>query len=203
MTEELDLRGLACPEPVLATKRFLDKKEHERVTALVDDEVCVSNLERLARTMKASCSVEKHTDYFSVLISIGNEPAHQDETKSSDAGTLKSAKTGTVIFISKDQLGQGDIEFSQTLLDVFLQSYLEGGHSPQAILLANSGVKLLAREARSKKVLDDFRERGTEVLACGLCVEYYSLKNDIDSKQITNMFAICEYLNAAEKLIQF
>lgn len=202
MTEQLDLRGQACPQPVLATKRFLDKKENDSVEALVDDEVCVSNLERLARTLNASCSVQNHGNHFAVQISKNGETL-TEHSNSAEKGVQEKQKSGTVIFISKDQLGQGDIEFSQTLLDVFLQSYLEGGHCPQAILLANSGVKLLAQNARSKKVLEDFRERGSEVLACGLCVEYYGLKAEIDAKQITNMFAICEYLNAAEKLIQF
>lgn len=51
------------------------------------------------------------------------------------------------------------------------------------------------------KVLNDFKETGCEVLACGLCVEFYGLKGKIPVEQITNMFAICEYIFAADKVI--
>jgi hypothetical protein len=77
----------------------------------------------------------------------------------------------------------------------------DGGHRPRAILLANTGVRLLSRDSASLKVLEDFRQASVEVLACGLCVEFYKLKDEIPADQITNMFAICEYMFAADKLI--
>ena len=46
--------------------------------------------------------------------------------------------------------------------------------------MANAGVKLLAPESSTTKVLDDFKDAGVEVLACGLCVEYYRLKQGTD-----------------------
>lgn len=207
MNEKLDLRGLLCPEPVLATKRVFDKKETVQVESLVDDQVCVSNLERLARSLKAACTVVQKDGFFAVTLSKEGSAAehnHGTETvaKMATASAEKNA-VGTVVFITKDQLGEGDPDFSKTLLDVFLQSLYEGGHRPRAILLANTGVKLMAANARARKVLDDFREAGSEVLACGLCVDFYGLKQDIETKQITNMFAICEYLEAADKLLQF
>ena len=68
--------------------------------------------------------------------------------------------------------------------------------------MANAGVKLLAPDSPSFKVLDDFKNAGVEVLACGLCVEFYGLKGKIPVEQITNMFAICEFLMVADKVIQ-
>lgn len=206
MKEKLDLRGLVCPEPVIATKKALDRTEVESVEAFVDDDICVANLERLAKSAKVSISVKDMSGFFSVLIcKQGIEmQAEIDSASKAEKKTSKDpSKTGTVVFLSKDELGSGDPDFSKTLLSVFLQSMYEGGHRPRAILMANTGVRLLSQTAPSKKVLDDFRASGTEVLACGLCVEFYGLKEEIAREQITNMFAICEYLNAAEKLIQF
>lgn len=205
MKEKLDLRGLVCPEPVIATKKVLDKPEVKSIEALVDDDVCVANLERLARSCKVSVSVKDMSGYYSVLLlREGTEIQMENAAGSASLSSSKEqSKTGTVVFLSKDELGAGDTDFSKTLLNVFLQSMYEGGHKPRAILMANSGVKLLSKSSQAKKVLDDFRSAGTEVLACGLCVEYYGLKEEIAKEQITNMFAICEYLNAADKLIQF
>jgi hypothetical protein len=59
----------------------------------------------------------------------------------------------------------------------------------------------MAKDSPCLTVFQEFKSQGTEVLACGLCVEYYGLANDIAKEQITNMFAIVEYLLAAEKVI--
>jgi hypothetical protein len=77
----------------------------------------------------------------------------------------------------------------------------ESGQRPRAILMANTGVRLMAPESSALKVLNDFKDAGCEVLACGLCVEFYGLKGKIAVEQITNMFAICEYICAADKVI--
>jgi len=207
--ERLDLRGLICPEPVIATKKQLDKADTEQLEALVDDDVCVANLERLARSFKAGISVEQRDGFFAVTISkkatAESEHMHHVATASPAPAMFKgsSNRMGTVIFISKEQFGEGDPEFSKTLANVFLQTMFESGHRPRAILLANSGVKLMARELATRKVLDDFASAGCEVFACGLCVEFYGLKADIGKEQITNMFAICEYLLSADKVLQF
>ena len=209
MEEKLDLRGLLCPEPVIATKKLLDKSDISQVEALVDDDVCVANLERLARSLKATCSVADRQGFFAVTISKASASQAQATTHNHQSAPThtssieKRISTSTVIFLSSDQLGQGDLEFGKTLLNIFLQSYFEGGHRPRAILMANSGVKLLAADSSAKKVLDDFLSSGVEVFACGLCIDFYKLKEQIKKEQITNMFAICEYLAAADKVIQF
>lgn len=110
-------------------------------------------------------------------------------------------KVGTVVFLGKDKFGDGDPEFSTTLISLFLQTMFASGHKPRAILLANTGVRLMSKQSSSRKVLNDFKEAGVEVLACGLCVEFYKLKEEIPTAQITNMFAICEYMFAADRVI--
>ncbi|MBX9686120.1 MAG: sulfurtransferase-like selenium metabolism protein YedF [Candidatus Obscuribacterales bacterium] len=205
MNEKLDLRGKLCPEPVIATKKVLDKKEVESIEALVDDEICVANLERLARSQKVHISVKKESGFYAVSLSRNLQTqadANIAGLPEAGQGAPDNSKTGTVLFITRETLGEGDAEFGKTLLGVFLQSMYESGHKPRAILLSNSGVKLLSSSSSSKKVLEDFKAGGSEVLACGLCVEFYGLKAEIATEQITNMFAICEYLNAADKLIQ-
>ncbi len=206
MIEKLDLRGKLCPEPVIATKKALDKTGTEQVEALVDDDICVANLERLARSMKASCHVTEEEGFFSVnIFKKGDHHQHQNAhvLPSKDKSVPDNNRAGLILFISRDQLGEGDPDFSRTLANVFLQTLFESGHKPRAILMANTGVKLMSAGSSTRKVLEDFRNAGTEVFACGLCVDFYSLKEEIAKEQITNMFAICEYLTAAEKIIQF
>lgn len=200
-----DLRNLTCPEPVLRTKKLFDDPKVNAVQVLVDDEVSVRNLERLAKYLKATATNTKTAEGFQVNISRSSDQSSDrpDDSPLVTIGqqtSIAQDKT-TVVFLSKDTFGQGDEEFSRTLLNLFLQTFLETGQKPQAILMANAGVKLMAKNSPVLKVLEDFRAAGVEVAACGLCVDYYGLKDDVPANQITNMFAICEYLASADKVL--
>ncbi|HIA54855.1 MAG TPA: sulfurtransferase-like selenium metabolism protein YedF [Candidatus Melainabacteria bacterium] len=207
----LDLRGLMCPEPVLRTKKLLDQKPEGAVEVLVDSDINVMNLTRLANSLGLSLHSKEKDGGYMVVISKKNEseagriPHNHDVSQTASASgqkasSQKSANT-SVVFIAKDTFGEGDRDFSVNLLNVFLQTILQAGHKPQAILLANTGVRLMDPDSSVRKVLDEFKEAGIEVLACGLCVEFYGLKEKIKAEQITNMYAICEYLFSADKVI--
>jgi selenium metabolism protein YedF len=209
MTEPIDLRGLTCPEPVIRTKKLFDDPATTAVEALVDDDVCVNNLQRLARTLKAQIEVVDRKGYFSVslhrgerTLTAGAPPDHKHPQPVGASVANIPGAVGTVVLLAKDHLGEGDPEFSRTLINLFLQTMFESGHRPRAILLMNTGVKLMAKDSAALKVLNDFKNADVEVLACGLCVDFYGVKSDVPKEQITNMFAICEYMMAADKIIQ-
>ncbi|MBI2810353.1 MAG: sulfurtransferase-like selenium metabolism protein YedF [Candidatus Melainabacteria bacterium] len=210
---KVDLRGLVCPEPVLRTKKLLDDASIEKVEALVDGEVNVNNLNRLARSLKMQFASTAKDGNFTVTIErkksatdatsavdSSSSHAHADPA-SMKASSALHTEVGNVVFLGKDKFGDGDPEFSTTLLNMFLQTMFESGQRPRALLMANTGVRLMTPDSPALKVLNDFKEAGCDVLACGLCVEFYGLKGKIPVEQITNMFAICEYIFAADKVI--
>lgn len=222
IAEKLDLRGLMCPQPVLRTKKVLDTKPEGAVEVLVDSDINVMNLTRLANSLGLSLEAKESADGYQVVISSpgaesptsavsqsGPDHTHTASSESQSAksaskqaeGTNSQTKTNTVLFIAKDTFGEGDRDFSVNLINVFLQTVLQAGHKPQAILLANTGVRLMDPDSSVNKVLTDFKEAGVDVFACGLCVEFYGLKDKIAKEQITNMYAICEYLFSADKII--
>jgi selenium metabolism protein YedF len=210
-TERLDLRGLMCPEPVLRTKKLLDGKPQGAVEVLVDSDINVMNLTRLANSLGLVLESQHGNEGYTVVIKDKKTlehshdlPAPEKAMQSSDETTKhaeKNAKATTVVFIAKDTFGEGDRDFSLNLMNVFLQTILQAGHRPQAILLANTGVRLMDPDSSVSKVLNEFKAAGVNVFACGLCVEFYGLQEKIEKEQITNMFAICEYLFSADKII--
>jgi selenium metabolism protein YedF len=209
MTEQIDLRGLTCPEPVIRTKKLFDNPATTAVHALVDDDVCVNNLQRLARSLKVDFDVEDRKGHFAVSLQRGDKaatsvapPEHTHPEPISASVATVSGAVGTVVLLAKDHLGEGDPEFSRTLINLFLQTMFESGHRPRAILLMNTGVKLMAKDSPALKVLNDFKNADVEVLACGLCVDFYGVKDAVPKEQLTNMFAICEFMMAADKIIQ-
>lgn len=207
--QRLDLRGLMCPEPVLRTKKVLDGKPLGGVEVLVDSDINVMNLTRLANSLGLILESKQGEDGYTVVIKNSKNQAHSHErqaapkgkTAPGNDGNKKDAKTTTVVFIAKDTFGEGDRDFSLNLMNLFLQTILQSGHRPQAILLANTGVRLMDPESSVSKVLSEFKDAGVDVFACGLCVEFYGLKEKIEKEQITNMYAICEYLFSADKVI--
>lgn len=232
MKKEIDLRGLTCPEPVLRAKKLIDDQSISVIEALVDSEVNVQNLSRLAHSQKRSLSCAKSENHFLVIISRPDSPQSRESTQTSahnhdqvqtqvqtqgqnqvqtqNKSQAQPVATGSrggglVIFINRDTFGQGasdaDHDFSNNLLNVFLQTIEQSGHKPAAILLANSGVKLMDPDGAHNKVLQDLKAGGSTVLGCGLCLDYYKLKEKVPTEQITNMFAICEYLLAADQVL--
>ncbi|PZM81361.1 MAG: sulfurtransferase-like selenium metabolism protein YedF [Candidatus Melainabacteria bacterium] len=222
-TKTLDLRGLMCPEPVLRTKKILDQKPEGAVEVLVDSDINVMNLTRLANSLGLSLQSKQSDKGYVVVIESKRDSQESQESQKSklskestitrtsrESETTNSkeqenhagqTKKTSVVFIAKDTFGEGDREFSVNLLNVFLQTILQAGHRPQAILLANTGVRLMDPDSSIRKVLDDFKAEGVEVFACGLCVEFYGLKDKVKPEQITNMYAISEYLFSADKVI--
>ena len=201
----VDLRNLSCPEPVLRAKKFFDTQKCNQAQFLVDDEVCVNNLQRLAHYLQASSMVNDNHGYYTVTIT--GSGSHEGTHEGSTEGVVQSTSlelplpTRTVVLIKQDTFGSGDQDFGQVLINVFLQTILDSGLRPQVILLANSGVKLLAVNSQTTKVLADFQSQGVPVLACGLCLEYYKLKEAVPPEQITSMYEICQYLFASDRVI--
>lgn len=58
MTTTVDARGLACPQPVIRTRKAMEQAE--QVVALVDNEMSMTNVSRMAE--KAGWQVDVVSD---------------------------------------------------------------------------------------------------------------------------------------------
>ncbi|MBF0713345.1 sulfurtransferase-like selenium metabolism protein YedF [Gemella sp. GH3] len=66
METKLDARGLACPLPVVKTKKLL--AEYDKVETIVDNFVATQNLEKLAKQLGYYINVNKNSDEEYVVI---------------------------------------------------------------------------------------------------------------------------------------
>lgn len=64
MVEVKDARGLLCPEPVLITKREMDRLGSGTFQVLVDSEAAKNNITRLANNMKWEITVEQNEEEY-------------------------------------------------------------------------------------------------------------------------------------------
>lgn len=65
--KEIDARGLACPKPVVLTKKAM--ADNDEILTVVDNRTASENVAKLARKMKADVTiVEEAEDYFKIMI---------------------------------------------------------------------------------------------------------------------------------------
>jgi TusA-related sulfurtransferase len=64
---EIDARGLSCPQPVIDTKKALDKKP-ETVTVLVDNQAALENVTRYAKAAKYTVHSTQEGDTWSLFL---------------------------------------------------------------------------------------------------------------------------------------
>ncbi len=186
--KELDLRGLACPEPVVLTRKSLLEGERE-LHVRVDDADSAGNVERMARSLGAEVVVTPAGEEFLLDIELAGEPA---------AGAQRE---GTTFFLGSDTIGRGEEELGRTLMKMFLNALADAPQPPARLLLMNSGVKLAVEGADSLAALSNLACLGTEILVCGTCLDYYGLRGSMAVGTVSNIQEISEAMASASNTV--
>jgi len=191
MATTIDARGLACPHPVVLTKKALE--EANEVTTIVDNETAKENVSRLAVSQGCQVSIEEKEEGIYL---------HLTKTATRLEEPLVTPVSGaTLLLIASNSLGRGDERLGDVLMRSFIHTLGEVTPKPNRIIFINSGVKLVAK---GSDVIDDLHaleDQGVEILACGTCLGYYNLKEAVEVGQISNMYDIASALLQAGKII--
>lgn len=189
MKIDVDARGLACPQPVINTKKAIDSIESGIVVAVVDNAVARDNVSKLAQSLGCSYTVQEDVGLFTLVI-----------TKGADATdvSVQTTTEGVVVFITQESFGTGSDELGKILMKSFFFTLVESNQPPKTVMFANSGVKLACLESPILDHLQLLVEQGTEILSCGTCLDFFSLKEQLQVGQITNMYTILENLKGGQ-----
>ena len=200
----IDVRDLACPGPVLKLRELLNEGERE-ITMHVADELCRSNVTRFAASRNAEAEVEDPGDgTFVVRINAGGDSTG---TRSGEEPLMVSevsrATVGPrVVQITAGTMGSGDDELGALLLRSFLKTQAELEQKPDAILFYNDGVKLCCE---GSYLLDDLRgleAAGVEIIACGTCLNFFELSEQLRVGRVTDMLEIAGRLAEAGSIVR-
>ena len=191
MPEIVDARGLACPHPVILTKRALE--ESDEVITIVDNETASENVRRLAASQGCHLALEEHDDGIYLLLTKKASEMIEPEASAVSKPIL--------LLIASDNMGRGAEELGSILMRAFFHTLGEVTPRPDKIVFVNSGVKLVAQGSEVIEDLVGLKNGGVEVLACGTCLEYYNLKEAVKVGQISNMYDIASALLQAEKIV--
>lgn len=197
----VDARGLACPMPVIKTKKALEEIQHGELEVLVSDNTPKENVLKFAKSAGCEAEVIKDEAEDIVIKIVKSEGSNVDNADSSLLVDSCSAQYKEVIAILKDKLGEGNDELGEVLMKGFLFTLTETEPLPKSIILMNSGVKLSTTTKTSIENLKILEEKGVEILSCGTCLDYYGLKDDLKVGSVSNMYTIVEKMKDATKVI--
>jgi selenium metabolism protein YedF len=195
MSINVDARGLACPEPVIATKKALESISEGTVTVIVDNLVAKENVVKFAVANKCGVGVEEQSGHFYINIAKGPQPAPSAEP-------LAPAATGEIVYlITKDTLGSGNEDLGRILMKSFMYTMVESGKTPRAMLFINSGVQLTVEGSPVLEHLKTLAGQGTQVLSCGTCLDFFQLKEKLAVGEVTNMYNILAEMSGSAKTV--
>ena len=106
------------------------------------------------------------------------------------------------MFFGKDYIGDGDYTLGNNLAKMALYTLAESDDVPECVIFMNSGVKLPSSDKLDIiNSLTSLEGKGTEILVCGTCLNYYGLTAELKVGTVSNMYEILEKLKKSEKVI--
>ena len=197
--------GDACPIPVVKTKNAIRELGGSgAVEVSVDNEIAVQNLLKMAKQKEYEAEFEKksNTEY---IVTINVNGGEVSDAKPVTKVTVKSDEIKlkeTIVVIDSDKMGDGDEEFSKTLLKGFIYALSSQDIPPAKILFYNTGVRLTTEGSASIEDLKVLEKAGAKIYSCGACLNNYGLTEKLSVGEVTNMYDIVSYLMEADLVIR-
>lgn len=195
MNKTVDARGLACPQPVILTRRAM--AEASEVTTLVSGTVSRDNVRRMAEKAGRTVTVEQQEDEF-VLHIVGEKVESKVGTEVSVVAPIAGS---LVLAVSDKKMGRGDEELGGVLVRGFFHTLGEINPSPDTILFYNAGVWLTLDDSPVLEDLEALEAAGTTMLVCGTCLNHYGVVDRLAVGTISNMYDIAETMLSAGKIV--
>ena len=191
----VDARGDACPIPVVKTKQAIRELHGAgTVETLVDNEIAVQNLTKMAGVKGYRVESEKQDDNcYRVRMTVGDLADEQeDDGPEKYLCQPEPVKENIVVAIGADHVGEGSDELGQALMKGFLFALTMQDKTPSTILFFNGGARLTCVGSDSLEDLHKLEDQGVEILTCGTCLDFYCLKDKLAVGSVTNMYDIVE-----------
>jgi selenium metabolism protein YedF len=206
---EIDVRTVACPGPVLELKKALEAGE-EGLCLIVADELARSNVTRFAQSRGAEVESEPNPDGgHRVVVTAGASSAQPgaEDAAALDCPVEEPAASPQgagprVVQVTSATMGQGDEELGSLLMRSFLKTQLQLDARPAAILFYNRGVELCCEGSVIVGTLRELEAAGIEIIACGTCLNYFSLADKLAVGRATDMLEIATRLAEAGKVVR-
>ena len=198
--EQLDCRGLACPQPVIRSRDAVTGGARA-LEVLVDNEPARENVRRFfeGRGFCVAASQEGPDCWRISATADGAAPAPQ-LTPQAEPATEGNSRT--LVLITTETIGRGDDVLGGKLMGNFLATLPELGSRLWRIVLINGGVKLASCPGPALDALKKLEAEGVSVLVCGTCLAHFGLLEAMAVGDTSNMLDIVTSLDLAGKIIR-
>ena len=189
----LDMRGRACPEPVIKTVALIaGVQKPETVVVQVDNEIAVENLTKMATSKGLKSSSKKVADnHYEVSIEVVEVQSEEDVKEEN-----------VVVAVTGNVMGTGEDELGRNLLKGFIYALSSQDIPPAKILFYNTGVRITTEGSASIEDLKVLEKAGAKIYSCGACLNNYGLSEKLSVGEVTNMYDIVSYLMEADLVIR-
>ena len=193
MSNEIDCRGLSCPQPVIRTKEALDALAEGTVTVRVDTPESRENVRRFAAGQ--GCEVSVREEAGSHVLTITKKPGCGLDLQ---AG---AAEGPTVVCLTTNVFGNGSDVLGAILMKAFLNTLWDHRPRPSKVIFINAGVFLTTEGSEVLDGLNLLDREGVEILSCGTCLAFFGIKEKLKVGKVSNMHEIVAALMAAGRVI--
>jgi selenium metabolism protein YedF len=165
----------------------------------VDNQQAAENITRFAETSGCQVTRKKNSRDFAVTITKKRGAAPPAPTVS----CAPAPAGNTVVLIKADTIGRGSDELGGVLMKACCAALRETAPRLDTLICMNSGVKLTVAGAPHLEDLRALEKKGTRILVCGTCLDYFQVKARLKVGTISNFFEITQVLLEAGKVIEF
>ena len=201
--------GDTCPIPVIKTQNAIKAlTKADEVEVLVDNEVAVQNLTKLAGSMGCGVKSEKKAEKeYRVVITVSEDKLleqteEKESVKESEEVCIPDARKNTVVVIASDKMGEGEDELGKVLIKGYIYALTQLETLPKTILFYNKGAYLTCEGSASLEDLKSLEAQGVEIFTCGTCLNYYGLSEKLQVGSVTNMYVIADTMAKASKVVK-
>ena len=194
--------GDACPVPVVKTRKAMETiKGAEVVETLVDNEIAVENLKKMAGQMGYQVKDQKLEEgKYSVQIMV-TEAEKTEKIQADICDCRPTAASDKVVVIRSNVMGEGDPELGKVLLKGFIYAISQQKDLPKTMLFYNGGAFITCEGSQSLEDLKALEEQGVKILTCGTCLNHYGLTDRLAVGEVTNMYEIAEKMTQASLIV--
>ena len=198
--EQLDCRGLACPQPVMRSRDAVAGGA-QALEVLVDNEPARENLRRFFEGRGFSVAANQEgPDCWRISATAGAAAAAPQQA--TEVAHAAEGNSRTLVLITTETIGRGDDELGGKLMGNFLATLPELGPRLWRIVLINGGVKLASCPGPALDALKKMAAEGVSVLVCGTCLAHFGLLEAKAVGDTSNMLDIVTSLDLAGKVIR-
>lgn len=197
---KVNAMGDPCPIPVVKTKNAIKELGGSgQVETLVDNEIAVQNLTKMANQKGYKVASEKLGDNrYKVVMTIGEAAAEEKK----DDICVPDMRGNKLVVISSSHMGSGDDELGAVLMKAFIFALTQQDELPSAIVFYNGGAKLTCENSPTLEDIRSLEAQGVEIMTCGTCLDHYGLSGKLMVGSVTNMYAIAEKMMGAGLIIR-